>query len=64
MWTKINITNTKPYKSTRTAIKNDRIQVTLDMPIETYSLFRRQIEAPHSLRGRRKEDTNNGTVER
>lgn len=56
MWEKINIMNVEPYKSFPKVIKSDRVKVTLDMPIDTYSEFRVQIEAPQSLRGRRSGD--------
>lgn len=55
-WENIKIETFKAYRSSHRAIKKDRMKVTIDMPIEDYTAFRRQIEAPHSLRDRRAGD--------
>jgi hypothetical protein len=61
MWSDIHIKSVKPYRSYPRLKKDDRVTVTVDMPIEAYSGFRRQIEAPHALRNRRSTDTKKGT---
>jgi len=56
IWEKIKIKSVSPYKSTPKAVKNDMIEVTLIMPVEVYSTFRVQVDAPHTLHGRRSTD--------
>lgn len=46
MWEKICIKAIRPYRKDHQSKAKDRIQVTLDMPIEVYSTFRKQVEAP------------------
>lgn len=56
MWDKIRIKKTRAYPSKPEKRTKDRIEITLDMPIEIFSDFRKQIEAAHTLRDRRKTD--------
>jgi hypothetical protein len=44
MWHDIEIRGVKPYKSSPREIKPNRVSVTLDMPIKTYSEFRKLVE--------------------
>lgn len=61
MWGTIDIKSVRSYRSFPRLIKDDRVTVTIDMPIEKYSEFRKQIEAPHSLRNRRHTDLTGDT---
>jgi len=54
MWDKVKIISVKPYRTRRMNKKDDRVKIELDMPIEFYSKFRKQIEISHSI----KEDKN------
>jgi len=56
MWEKVKIKGTKHYKSHPEEIKPDRITVEVDMPIELYSDFRRQVEVPLHNKKRRDSD--------
>jgi hypothetical protein len=56
IWDKIKIKSVTPYKKDPKAIKHDTVDVCLTMPIEVYSVFRVQIDAPHTLRTRRASD--------
>jgi len=55
-WDNIEIKSFKSYRTNHKSIKKDRMEVTLDMPIEDYVDFRKQVEVPHVLRDRRSED--------
>ncbi len=62
MWDKMKLKSVTPYRSHPRLKSRDRVTVVIDMPIETYSDFRRQVEAPRSLLGRRTTDPKrNGT---
>lgn len=56
MWESIDIKNVRAFRSHPKLKARDKVEVSLEMPIELYSQFRRQIEAPSSLRDRRAED--------
>ena len=56
MWDKIKLKSVTPYRSNPRLKAKDRVKVLLDMPIETYSDFRRQVEAPNSFGSRRSGD--------
>jgi hypothetical protein len=60
IWDKIKLKSVTPYKENPTAIKNDTVEVVLTMPVEVYSTFRLQLEAPHTLKGRRYTDKMQG----
>lgn len=53
MWERIKIKYVKPHRSYPRLPKDDRVTVSVEMPIEVYSEFRRQIEAPSSFNNRR-----------
>ena len=55
-WDKIKMGQPITYRASPDAIKSDRVKVELDMPVEVYSDFQKQIHASHALRGRRTED--------
>ena len=55
------IKSVNSYRSDRLLKKKDRITVTVDMPIERFTAFRRTIEAPDVPQGRRKTDKIEGT---
>lgn len=57
-WNNITIKSATPYKTKPLLKKKDRIRVILDLPVEDYGELRKQIEAHHLLRNRRKGDTN------
>jgi hypothetical protein len=56
IWDKIKTKSVHPYKTDPSVIKNDMIEVVLTMPVEVYSIFRVQLDAPHTLKGRRSSD--------
>lgn len=56
IWNKIKIKSITNYKKDPTAVKPDSVEVTITMPIEVYSVFRLQIEAPNTLNNRRATD--------
>jgi len=56
IWDKIKTKSVTPYKKDPRAIKNDSIELVLTMPIEVYSTFRVQLDAPDTLRSRRTSD--------
>lgn len=43
----IKITSTTPYRTVLKSVKMDRIKVELDMPITSYTEFRKIIEGSH-----------------
>ncbi len=55
---KISISSIKAYKENIQDIKNTRIKVELEMPVDIYTDFRKNIEAHRSMRQRRSEDRN------
>ena len=55
-WNKIKIKNVEAYSSSAESRETDRAKVILDMPMETYRKFQKQIEAPDTLRNRRIDD--------
>lgn len=57
IWLSIKHKSVIQYKSSPQATKNDMVRVELEMPIEIYKYFLQQIEVPHALRGRRKDDS-------
>jgi hypothetical protein len=56
MWDSINIKSVRAFRSHPKHKARDRVEVVLEMPIEHYSEFRVQVEAPSALRNRRAED--------
>jgi hypothetical protein len=56
IWDKIKIKSVNHFKKDPHAVKSDTVEVVLHMPIEVYSTFRLQIEAPHTLGNRRSTD--------
>lgn len=62
IWDKIRTKSVTPYKKDFKAVKNDYIEVVLTMPIEVYSVFRVQLDAPDTLRSRRITDQYTGSV--
>lgn len=61
MWEKIRIKSIKPYRKDHQSVKKDRVMVTLDMPTEVYSKFRKQVEAPLADLHRRISDSGEAT---
>ena len=55
-WSSIKIKSLKTYSTDYKKV-NKRTEMVLDMPIEVALELQRQIEVPHVLKGRRKEDT-------
>lgn len=62
IWDRIKLKSVTPYKDNPTAIKNDTVEVVLTMPVEVYSTFRVQLEAPRTLKGRRSTDKSQGAT--
>lgn len=60
LWEKMKIKSVSHYKKDPDACKSDYVEVVLTMPIEVYSVFRVQVEAPHMLRNRRALDNPKG----
>jgi hypothetical protein len=56
IWEKIKTKSVTPHKSHPKAIKNDMVDIVLSMPADVYSVFRVQLDAPHTLRSRRASD--------
>jgi len=56
IWEKVKIENVKHYKKDPHAVKSDRVEVTISMPIEVYSTLRVQFDAHHTLSTRRTTD--------
>lgn len=56
MWDSIDIKSVRAFRSHPKHKARDRVEVVLEMPIEHYSKFRVQVEAPSALRNRRAED--------
>lgn len=53
----ISLASVRSYRSCRVNVKPDRVRVELDMPIEVFGDFRKNVEAPDALRRRREEDS-------
>jgi hypothetical protein len=62
IWDKIKTKSVTPYKKDQKAIKHDSVELVLTMPIEVYSTFRLQLDAPDTLRSRRVSDKKEGSV--
>ena len=56
MWDTIKLKSVTSYRSHPRLKAKDRVTVVVDMPIEEYSAFRRQVEAPGSFDDRRVDD--------
>ena len=56
IWHRIKTKSVRAYRKNAQSKKNDLVEVVLEMPTEVYSTFRLQLDAPHVLQGRRKDD--------
>jgi len=56
IWDKIKFKSVTPYKRDHKSVKNDTVDVVITMPVEVYSVFRVQLDAPDTLRSRRATD--------